>query len=105
LFEVYGFDIIIDNKFRPWLLEVNVNPSLHCSSPLDMSIKTDLITDVINIIGIQPIHHQIQDVCYTLDGTYKTKLEMYRKCNNICEQNIKGREHSLVRMEVMKEGI
>ena len=30
-FEIYGFDILIDEKFKAWLIEVNVCPSL-CSS-------------------------------------------------------------------------
>ena len=51
-FELYGFDVLIDHRFKAWLIEVNVNPSLHCSSPLDLSIKTDLITDIYNIVGI-----------------------------------------------------
>ena len=57
LFELYGFDIMIDENYKAWLIEVNVNPSLHCTSPLDLSIKTDLITDIFNIIGIIPYNH------------------------------------------------
>ena len=57
LFELYGFDIMIDEKFKAWLIEVNVNPSLHCTSPLDLNIKTDLITDIFNIVGIIPYNH------------------------------------------------
>ena len=57
LFELYGFDIMIDEKFKAWLIEVNVNPSLHCTSPLDLNLKTDLITDILNVVGISPYNH------------------------------------------------
>jgi tubulin polyglutamylase TTLL4 len=51
-FELYGFDIILDEKLKPWLLEVNVCPSLSSSSPLDKQIKTMLLSDVLHIIGM-----------------------------------------------------
>ena len=51
-FELYGFDVLIDENLRPWLLEVNVQPSLSSSSPLDKKIKTSLLSDVFNTIGI-----------------------------------------------------
>lgn len=53
-FEIYGFDILLDSKLRPWLLEVNISPSLSSSSPLDKKIKTVLICDTLNLIGVQP---------------------------------------------------
>ena len=51
-FEVYGFDILLDNKLKPWLLEVNISPSLSSSSPLDKKIKTMLICDTLNMVGV-----------------------------------------------------
>ncbi|EDO40146.1 predicted protein, partial [Nematostella vectensis] len=50
-FEIYGFDILIDENLRPWLLEVNLSPSLACDSPLDLKIKSHLVTDMFNLIG------------------------------------------------------
>lgn len=32
-FEIFGYDFMIDHKFRPWLIEVNTNPCLELSSP------------------------------------------------------------------------
>lgn len=53
-FEFYGFDILIDQQMQPWLLEVNVCPSLSSSSPLDRRIKHRLISDILNLVGIVP---------------------------------------------------
>ncbi len=51
-FELYGFDVLIDSHLQPWLLEVNVCPSLSSSSPLDRKIKHTLLSDILNLIGI-----------------------------------------------------
>lgn len=44
---------MIDKKLKPWLLEVNVLPSLSSSSPFDKSVKTLLICDALTLIGIR----------------------------------------------------
>lgn len=52
-FEVFGFDVLIDSDLKPWLIEVNLSPSLSPDSPLDMTIKTNLLTDTYNLAGIR----------------------------------------------------
>ncbi len=51
-FELYGFDILIDSDLKPWLLEVNLSPSLNCDSPIDMKIKSAMLVDLLNLIGV-----------------------------------------------------
>lgn len=52
-FQLYGFDILIDSNLKPWLMEVNVCPSLSSSSPMDRKIKHTLLVDILNIIGLE----------------------------------------------------
>ena len=53
-FEIFGFDILIDQNLKPWLLEVNLSPSLNTDSPLDLKIKGNMIADLFTLIGIVP---------------------------------------------------
>ena len=46
-FEILGFDILIDEKLKPWLIEINHTPSFSTDTPLDFKIKKDLIADTI----------------------------------------------------------
>ena len=49
--ELFGFDIMLDRHLKPWLLEVNISPSLHSNSQLDINIKGRLVRDLFNITG------------------------------------------------------
>jgi len=51
-FEVLGFDIMIDNKLKPWLIEVNHNPSFVADTPLDEKIKQGVLDDTIQLLNI-----------------------------------------------------
>ena len=52
-FELFGFDVILDSNFKPYILEVNFSPSLSADSPLDYHIKSNLLVDTLNIAGIK----------------------------------------------------
>ena len=85
-FELYGFDILIDDHFKAWLIEVNVNPSLHCTSPLDLSIKTDLISDIFNVVGILPYNHNGNRFIFDYSMAGKKKEEIYMNLTNKSSQ-------------------
>ncbi len=61
-FELYGFDILIDSDFKPWLIEVNLSPSLATDSVLDMQIKSALIADTFNIIGVKQFDRKVESL-------------------------------------------
>ncbi|NXU52788.1 TTLL5 polyglutamylase, partial [Turnix velox] len=49
--ELYGFDVLIDDNLKPWLLEVNLSPSLACDAPLDLKIKASMLSDMFTLVG------------------------------------------------------
>lgn len=55
-FEILGFDIIIDQMLRPYLLEVNHSPSFSTETLIDDSVKTNLIRDTFALLNIQVEH-------------------------------------------------
>eukprot|EP00043_Microstomoeca_roanoka_P007211 m.69539 g.69539 ORF g.69539 m.69539 type:complete len:402 (+) comp13740_c0_seq4:49-1254(+) len=49
-YELYGYDIIIDDDLKPWLIEVNASPSLSATTVADRIMKQLVIDDVFNIV-------------------------------------------------------
>ena len=75
LFELYGVDILLDENLTPWLMEVNLNPSLNCDSQLDLKVKSKLLTDIFNIIGAIPFSHDGKFITLDKCNEYKDKIE------------------------------
>uniref|UniRef100_A0A1B6E2G1 Polyglutamylase complex subunit TTLL1 n=1 Tax=Clastoptera arizonana TaxID=38151 RepID=A0A1B6E2G1_9HEMI len=49
-FECYGYDIIIDDNLKPWLVEVNAAPSLTSTTVNDRILKYKLINNILNVV-------------------------------------------------------
>ncbi|XP_071476068.1 LOW QUALITY PROTEIN: tubulin polyglutamylase ttll6-like [Diadema antillarum] len=53
-FEILGFDVMLDKKLKPWLIEVNHSPSFHTDAKLDKEVKEGLLFDTMNIVNLTP---------------------------------------------------
>ena len=49
-FEIYGFDLILDNDLRPWVIEVNLSPA--CNERTDWLTKMvdDMCLDLLTYL-------------------------------------------------------
>ncbi|XP_049837747.1 tubulin polyglutamylase ttll6-like [Schistocerca gregaria] len=51
-FELLGFDILLDYRMKPYILEVNHSPSFHTDAQIDRDIKENLLMDTFNILNL-----------------------------------------------------
>ena len=47
---MYGYDILIEDNLKPWLIEVNASPSLSTTTDSDRLLKMNLIREVFQIV-------------------------------------------------------
>jgi hypothetical protein len=55
-FELFGFDVLLDELGKPWVLEVNASPSMEITSPEDEELKPQLIEDIVRLVDPMPIN-------------------------------------------------
>ena len=48
--QLLGFDVMIDHKLRPSLLEINHTPSFRCDSPLDEAVKMAVLRGTMEMV-------------------------------------------------------
>ena len=54
-FELYGFDVLLDDNLKPWLIEINASPSMTANTPVDYETKLGLLEDVFTILDIEKV--------------------------------------------------
>lgn len=54
-FELFGFDILIDEKLKPWLLEVNFSPALGNDCNQDELVKKPLLNDILEALNFTEV--------------------------------------------------
>ena len=49
-YELFGYDVLLDANLKPWLMEVNISPSLKASGSSDFDIKSKLARAIFNLV-------------------------------------------------------
>ena len=86
-FEIFGYDFIIDNEFKPWILEINNNPGLVISSPVIQKIIPRMLDDAFRLTIDKIFETSYSQDCIDENGNYKSKfkLEGYSDEENVFE--------------------
>lgn len=66
-------------------MEVNLSPSLNCDSPLDLQIKSTLISDALTIVGVRRYDRKKENIS-RYGARAKPKSNPYRR-NNVGDRN------------------
>ena len=78
-FNLYGYDFLIDNKYEPYLLDIDKRPNLFIYDNIDKIIKERIFVDTLNIVGITPFSHDENqeplDEIYVYDDPIEEAVE------------------------------
>ena len=106
-FELYGFDILIDDNLNCWLMEVNLSPNLHFDAPIDLKIKGEMIAEIFDIIRVVP--YDIRNEIYENNSKFSSIAKYLNypelkdiKINNELKQQIWDTEEEYMRMKQFK---
>ena len=74
MFNIFGFDVLIDRNLNASLLEVNTRPFMFVYDRMDKVIKTNLFVDTLNIVGLTPFSHERKFKTLDKEILYKNKV-------------------------------
>lgn len=62
-FELYGFDVMLDENMKPWLLEVNFSPAMGLDCAADSLVKKPMLRDLVSTLDYQEWDRLRGDIC------------------------------------------
>ena len=83
-FEIFGCDFILDEKYKPYLLEINLNPGLEISSPLISKLVPRMVDDALKLTIDLKFYRNKEETSskYHVDG-YDDTENMWERFNVI----------------------
>ena len=75
-FEIFGYDFILDNDFKLWILEINNNPGLSISSPVIEKLIPRMMDDAFRLTLDKVFNTKYSNECIDINGEYKTKYKL-----------------------------
>ena len=85
-YELYGFDVLVDENLKPWIIEVNINPSLKAPSPVDINVKSSMLSDMFTLLGIK-VHPNVNHIQSYKTSTNKAYFPAASRSRNTREDD------------------
>ncbi|XP_055546246.1 tubulin polyglutamylase TTLL13-like isoform X2 [Wyeomyia smithii] len=88
-FEILGFDILIDHKLKPSILEVNHSPSFHTDEAIDREIKEALIHDTFVMLNLngEVKKRVLEEDKRRIQNRLLQRLREYSKCKETSKES------------------
>ena len=89
-FELFGYDFMVDEDLRVWLIEVNSSPSMDTKDqPVLQILVKSVLTDLAKVVVDRPKNKKADTGGFQI--VHKAKFEVYRPKGNMnCDLKIIG---------------
>lgn len=81
-FQLFGFDYIVDESYKVWLIEVNNNPCIECSSNILKQYIPRMLNDAFRLTIDRVFQREDQETYYSMEG-YPDKMNLWERLGRL----------------------